>query len=240
MESQREKTVHGIFQSISGGYDRMNDVISLGMHRAWKEALVDAVCARRPGRVLDVCCGTGDVALALAKRLPAASVAGLDFSENMLAQARRRKDRALTLVNLELVRGSAMDLPFPAESFDCVTISFGLRNLPDFEAAVGELVRVTRPGGAVFCLDSYQPDPPAVRPFYRLYFKRLVTLEGRLLAGSGPAYRWLYDSTASFLSKGALGELMGAQGLEQVAIKPFLFGAAALHRGVRPALQERV
>ncbi len=237
--SEQERTVYGVFQSISGDYDRMNDVISLGMHRTWKRELVDAVCAQRPARVLDVCCGTGDLALALARRLPAASVSGLDFSGEMLAVARRRRDEALSLVNLDLIQGSAMDLPFADNSFDCVTISFGLRNLPDFEKAVRELVRVVRPGGSVWCLDSFQPDIPAVQPLYKLYFRDLVGLQGRILAKNEAAYRWLYTSTEQFLSKQALLRLFAHCGLERVACKPYLFGAAACHRGFKAERKDR-
>ena len=234
MEPEREEKVYDIFQSISGDYDRMNDVISLGMHRGWKRDLREAVCRRRPQRVLDVCCGTGDVALALAEALPAASVTGLDFSGEMLSVARRRRERNPRLVNLELLEGNAMALPFGEKTFDCVTISFGLRNRPDYGRAMQELVRVTRPGGAVFCLDSYRPDVPAVLPFYSIYFKRLVELEGRVLTGNGPAYRWLHDSTGQFLTKSGMRALMKGAGLEQIAMKRYLFGAAACHRGIRP------
>ena len=211
---EKERKVYRVFQDISGEYDRMNDIVSLGMHRAWKRELVDAVCARRPRRVLDVCCGTGDISLALAEALPAASVTGLDFSGEMLAVARRRQAGDLKLVNLEFLQGNAMELPFPDDAFDCVTISFGLRNLPDWGGAVRELVRVVRPGGAVWCLDAFQPDAPAVKPFYRLYFRDIVGLQGKILAGNEAAYRWLYDSTEQFLSKQALLRLFERCGLE--------------------------
>lgn len=236
---EKERKVYRVFQSISGDYDRMNDVVSLGMHRTWKRELVDAVCACHPRRVLDVCCGTGDLSLALARRLPAASVTGLDFSEEMLAVARRRQAGNLKLVNLEFVRGNAMELPFEENTFDCVTISFGLRNLPDYEKAVREFVRVLRPGGTFWCLDSYKPDPPAVQPFYKFYFRDIVGLQGKLLAGNESAYRWLYDSTEQFLSKQALLRLLKHCGLERAACKRYLFGAAACHRGFKAELKNK-
>ena len=131
-----------------------------------------------------------------------------------------------------------MALPFAENTFDCVTISFGLRNLPDFEGAVREMVRVVRPEGSVWCLDSFQPDVPAVRPLYRLYFRDIVGLQGRVLAKNEAAYRWLYTSTEQFLSKQALLRLFSHCGLERVACKRYLFGAAACHRGFKAELKK--
>lgn len=232
MSAEKEQMVHAVFEAISQKYDRMNDIISLGMHRGWKRALVDEMSATGPRRILDVCCGTGDLALELARKNPGATVVGLDFSGEMLRVAGERLSRA-GRSNISFVEGSAMSMPFGAGEFDCAVISFGLRNLPDYRGAVEALVRVVRPGGGVYCLDSSYPEHPFIRPFYKLYFKHVVSLLGGLLARNRAEYRWLYDSTAQFLTKGDLLRLMKDCGLERCGCKSYLFGAAARHVGFR-------
>ena len=228
----KEEKVYAVFERISGRYDRMNDLISLGLHRRWKGELAGRAAALEPRRVLDVCCGTGDLSLALAPAMPGAAVTGLDFSPEMLAVARKRL-AAHPADNLRFLRGNALELPFPDGSFVCAVISFGLRNLADSPRAAAELARVVRPGGWVFCLDSFYPRSPLVRPFYTLYFKHLVTLLG---GRDGAEYRWLYTSTRSFLAPAELAALFARQGLEGCAWRPYLLGAAALHWGRKPAV----
>jgi demethylmenaquinone methyltransferase/2-methoxy-6-polyprenyl-1,4-benzoquinol methylase len=232
MSGSREEQVYDVFQSISRRYDRMNDLISLGMHRRWKRELTGKVEELRPRRVLDVCCGTGDVSIAIARTMPGAQVVGLDFSPEMLDVAGRRLEAA-GLKNVEFLQGNALALPFADGGFDCAVISFGLRNLSDYGRAVGELARVVRPGGGVFCLDSFYPQTPLVRPFYTFYFKYLVTLLG---GQDGAQYRWLYTSTRKFLAPQALAELLAAKGLERCGYRTYLFGAAALHQGRKPTV----
>lgn len=224
--------VHGVFESIAGGYDAANDRISLGMHRMWKRRLEDvavAACAgSEPGMVLDVCCGTGDITEQIARAHPELLVVGLDFSAGMLDVACRR---VAGLHNVVLVEGDAMELPFDDGVFDAAVISFGLRNTPDYERVVRQMARVTRAGGMVACLDASVPDAAFVRPFYRLYYKYIMTLLGGGVRHHGE-YEWLYESTQRFLSKAGLAALFGRVGLEDVAVRSFMCGAAALHTGV--------
>lgn len=224
--------VHGVFESIADGYDAANDRISLGMHRMWKRCLEDvalAACAgREPGIVLDVCCGTGDITEQIARAHPELLVVGLDFSAGMLDVA---CTRMAGMDNVLLVEGNAMDLPFDDGIFDAAVVSFGLRNTPDYEQVLRQMARVTRPGGSVACLDASVPDAAFVRPFYRLYYKYIMTLLGGGVRHHGE-YEWLYESTQQFLSKIELAALFGRVGLEQVAARSFMCGAAALHTGV--------
>ncbi len=224
--------VHGVFENIAEGYDAANDRISLGMHRMWKRCLEDvavAACAgSEPGVVLDVCCGTGDITEQIARAHPELLVVGLDFSDRMLDVA---CERTAGLENVLLVAGDAQDLPFDDAVFDAAVVSFGLRNTPDYERVLRQMARVTRAGGAIACLDASVPDSGLVRPFYRLYYKHVMTLLGGGVRHHGE-YEWLYESTQEFLSKIELAALFGRVGLERVAARSFMCGAAALHTGV--------
>ncbi|MDR1017067.1 MAG: bifunctional demethylmenaquinone methyltransferase/2-methoxy-6-polyprenyl-1,4-benzoquinol methylase UbiE [Coriobacteriales bacterium] len=239
--AQKQRQVHRIFSTIAEGYDQMNDVESFRLHRAWKRALLDRVAAVRPRRVLDVACGTGDIALALSQRLPECEVVALDFCEPMLAVARRRareqpdkRDGGFCSHLPQFVQGDAMHLPFPDGNFDAVTISFGLRNMPDYAQVVAEMTRVIKPGGLFCCLEASYPTNPAIVPFFRLYFKHIMPRLGAAVAGHRDEYQWLNDSTEAFLTKPALVELMRECGLAGVRYRSFLFGSAALHVGKKP------
>ena len=227
--------VHGVFEAIADGYDAANDRISLGMHRLWKRALCDAALkpctnAKRAGLILDVCCGTGDITAMLVEKNPDVLVCGLDFSAHMLDVAR---ERTKGLPNVMLVEGNAMQLPFDDDTFDSAVISFGLRNTPDYDQVVSEMVRVTRPGGCVACLDASVPESAVIQPFYQFYYKNVMTLFGGGISHR-KEYDWLYESTQEFLRKDELVRLFEDCGLISACARPFMFGAAALHTGVKP------
>lgn len=249
---EKSEYVHGVFSKISDSYDLMNDLESLGLHRLWKARLVKELSRPRPKRILDIACGTGDVAFALAETNPKAEVVGLDFNESMLGVARRRAAVEMPLsfvvevdpergkgvyarpvTNLKLVAGNALDLPFAAESFDAVSISFGLRNMPDYGATLQEIYRVLKPGGSFHCLEASYPTNKLVKPPFRLYFKHWLPVLGKLVVGSSEEYSWLNTSTEAFLSKHELAQLMQQTGFKQVSYSSYLLGAAALHRSVK-------
>ena len=229
--------VHGVFESIAQQYDSANDRISLGMHRLWKQALEDvavSTCSHPDagaGLVLDVCCGTGDITERIARNHPNIFVTGLDFSAQMLDVARHRTQ---DLQNVMLVEGNAMSLPFDDDTFDSAVISFGLRNTPDYEQVVGEMMRVVKPGGVVACLDASVPDSKLIDPFYQFYYKNILTFLGGGFSHHDQ-YEWLYESTQEFLRKDQLKALFEKVGLAYVSVRPFMFGAAALHVGYVPA-----
>lgn len=234
--------VHGVFESIAQGYDAANDRISLGMHRLWKRALCDVALSACPGasvdragRILDVCCGTGDITQMLASRDASTLVCGIDFSANMLEVA---KQRLCNLDNVMLVLGNAMQLPFDDGTFDSAVVSFGLRNTPDYGQVIDEMTRVVRPGGVVACLDASVPDSELIQPFYRLYYKHIMTLLGGGLSHR-EEYDWLYESTQEFLRKDELAQLFVESGLVQVEVWSFMFGAAALHTGIKPNAEQK-
>jgi demethylmenaquinone methyltransferase / 2-methoxy-6-polyprenyl-1,4-benzoquinol methylase len=213
--------VRTMFDRISPVYDAMNRTMTLGLDRRWRRAAAEAV-VRHGDRVLDACCGTGDLALA-AKEAGAGPVTGLDFSPRMLERARAKSRE------IEWVQGDLLALQFEDASFDAATVGFGVRNLEDLERGVGELRRVLRPGGRLAILEITQPRG-LLAPFYRLWFDRLVPLLGKLLPG-GSAYTYLPASVRRFPGPEELGELLRAAGFDEVRWRLFAGGIVALHTG---------
>ena len=212
--------VRTMFDRISPVYDAMNRTMTLGLDQRWRRATAEA--AVRPGdRVLDACCGTGD--LAVAAKAAGGRVTGLDFSRRMLERARRKSSE------IEWVRGDALELPFGDASFDAATVGFGARNLDDLERGLAELRRVLRPGGRLAILEITRPRG-LLAPFYRLWFDRLVPLLGRVLPG-GSAYTYLPASVRRFPGPEELAELLRSAGFENVRWRLFAGGIVALHTG---------
>jgi demethylmenaquinone methyltransferase / 2-methoxy-6-polyprenyl-1,4-benzoquinol methylase len=210
--------VEAMFDRISPVYDPMNRLMTAGLDRRWRRLTVQAVV--RPGdEVLDACCGTGDLALEAARA--GAHVTGLDFSERMLERAGRKSS------SVEWVRGDMLALPFPDGSFDAVTIGFGIRNVEDLLAGLGELARVLRPGGRLGCLEITRPRG-LLRPFFALWFDGLVPLAGKVLPG-GDAYSYLPASVRRFPGPEDLGEAMRAAGFGEIGWRLLGGGIVALH-----------
>jgi demethylmenaquinone methyltransferase/2-methoxy-6-polyprenyl-1,4-benzoquinol methylase len=212
--------VRTMFDRISPVYDAMNRTMTLGLDQRWRRAAAAAVVG--PGdRVLDACCGTGD--LAVAAMAAGGTVTGLDFSERMLERARGKSGE------IEWVQGDALALPFGDASFDAATVGFGARNLDDLERGLAELRRVLRPGGRLAILEITRPRG-LLAPFYRLWFDRFVPLLGRILPG-GSAYTYLPASVRRFPGPEELAELLRAAGFEHVRWRLFAGGIVALHMG---------
>jgi demethylmenaquinone methyltransferase/2-methoxy-6-polyprenyl-1,4-benzoquinol methylase len=211
-----------MFDRISGFYDVMNRAMTLGLDRRWRRLAAEAVV--RPGdEVLDACCGTGD--LALAAERAGGRVTGLDFSTGMLAWARGKSS------TVTWVLGDVTALPFPDESFDAVTVGFGIRNVPDLEVGLAELARVLRPGGRIACLEITRPEG-ILKPFFRLWFDGLIPLTGKVLPG-GRAYTYLPASVRRFPGPSDLAAAFGRAGFEGVGWKLMGGGIVALHVGTR-------
>jgi len=210
--------VRRMFDRIAPVYDAMNRVMTAGLDRRWRRVTVEQV-VRRGDRVLDACCGTGDLAIAARDR--GASVVGLDFSERMLEHARAKRG------DIDWVSGDLLSLPFEDGSFDAVTVGFGVRNVDDLSAALAEMRRVLRPAGRVGILEITRPRGAAA-PFYRLWFDRLVPLLGRVLPG-GSAYTYLPASVRRFPGPDELSALLIAAGFSAVRVRLFAGGIVALH-----------
>ncbi|MFN8224537.1 MAG: bifunctional demethylmenaquinone methyltransferase/2-methoxy-6-polyprenyl-1,4-benzoquinol methylase UbiE [Gaiellales bacterium] len=213
--------VRGLFDRIAPVYDVMNRVMTAGLDQAWRRLAVESVV--QPGdRVLDACCGTGDLAVAAARE--GGVVTGLDFSEKMLARARRKSEA------IEWHQGDLLALPFADDSFDAATVGFGIRNVDDLEAGLRELARVLRPGGRVAVLEITQPRG-ALRPFFSLWFDRVVPLLGRILPG-GAAYTYLPASVRRFPDAEALEGALVRNGFDDVRFRLLGGTIVALHVGV--------
>lgn len=229
MNNDKEEKVQGVFQRISGNYDMMNDIISVGLHRGWKDSLADEI-SQKGKSILDVCCGTGDLTVMLSKKDDLNEITGLDFSQNMLSVAKDRVDEN-ELKNVKLIQGNAMDLPFENDCFDCAVISFGLRNVADYSKVISEMARVVKKGGWVYCLEASYPDSKYIKPFFRLYFRYIMPRLAGLITGKQEEYEWLNESTELFLKKNELADLFKKCGLSEVTYKTYLMGSAALHKG---------
>jgi demethylmenaquinone methyltransferase/2-methoxy-6-polyprenyl-1,4-benzoquinol methylase len=210
-----------MFDRIAPVYDAMNRVMTAGLDRRWRRLAAEAVV--RPGdRVLDACCGTGD--LALAAERAGGRVTGLDFSEPMLARARRKSS------SVDWVHGDLLAPPFRDGSFEAVTVGFGVRNVADLGRGFRELARVLVPGGRVACLEITRPTGP-LRPFFRLWFDGVVPLLGKVLPG-GAAYTYLPASVRRFPGPADLAAVMREAGFERVEWRLLAGGIVALHIGI--------
>ncbi len=217
------ETVRQMFDRISPVYDLMNRVLTAGLDGRWRRLTAASVV--RPGdRVLDACCGTGD--LALADLEAGGEVTALDFSERMLERARPKSDA------VRWVRGDAMMLPFEDATFDSATIGFGIRNVSDLEAGLAELARVLSPGGRLGCLEITQPRGP-LRPFFRLWFDHLIPFAGKVLPG-GAAYTYLPASVRRFPGPEELAAAMERSGFTDVTFRLLAGGIVTLHTARRP------
>ncbi|WP_391121721.1 demethylmenaquinone methyltransferase [Psychrobacillus sp. L3] len=231
MGKSKEQYVHEVFESISDNYDSMNSVISFQQHIKWRTDTMKAMQVKNGSKALDVCCGTADWTIALAGATgPTGKVIGLDFSQNMLNVG---KDKVKNITQIELIQGNAMELPFEDNSFDYVTIGFGLRNVPDYKQVLEEMKRVAKPGGMVVCLETSQPDSKLFNVGFRFYFRYVMPLFGKLFAKSYKEYSWLQESAKDFPNRETLSQLFEEVGLKKVSNKPYSGGAAARHIGFK-------
>ncbi len=225
-----ETQVRAMFDRIAGLYDRMNTVMTAGLHHQWRRRAADLAGLGPGQQALDVATGTGDLAFELARRVgPAGQVVGSDFSERMLALA-VDKAAADRVGNVSFEVGNALALPYDDDRFDAATVGFGARNFSDLERGVGEMVRVVRPGGRVVVLEITTPHRPPLSTFFDLWFDRLVPWLGRL-AGDAQAYSYLPASVRRFPGPEALAALLGRAGLIDVRYVLTAGGIIALHSG---------
>jgi demethylmenaquinone methyltransferase / 2-methoxy-6-polyprenyl-1,4-benzoquinol methylase len=223
--------VRGMFDRIAGVYDLMNTAMTAGMHHRWRERAAAMAELEPGGSALDVCCGTGDLALQLARRVgPEGEVVGCDFSERMLELARAKADRD-GVSGIRFEWADALELPYPDASFDAATIGFGARNLADLDRGLAELRRVVRPGGRLVILEITQPTRPPLSGFFSLWFDRIVPLLGTF-AGDRSAYTYLPESVKRFPSPRGLAERMAAAGFPRVRYLVLAGGIITIHAGV--------
>ena len=224
--------VNRMFDRIADRYDLLNSVMTAGLHHRWRRRAADRAELGPGDAALDVCCGTGDMTVELARRVsPAGYVVGCDFSEPMLDLARRKAaERGIAAARFEWA--DALQLPYDAGRFDAVTVGFGIRNFADRDGGLREMARVLRPGGRLVILEITEPQRPPLSTFYSLWFDRIVPKLGSA-AGDAEAYSYLPESVHSFPSPLELAEKMDAAGLGQIRWTVLAGGIIAIHSGVR-------
>jgi demethylmenaquinone methyltransferase/2-methoxy-6-polyprenyl-1,4-benzoquinol methylase len=215
-----------MFRIIAPRYDFATRVFSYGMDRSWKQLGVQKASLPNGAMVLDLACGTGDFSQIVLQSLPGARVVAVDLTEQMLDVARRRS-------RTEVVCGNAMALPFDDGLFDCVFVGYGLRNFPDLTTALGEIHRVTRPGGLMVSLDFFLPANRLLRTLYLGYLYTQGAFWGLLLHGHPRLYTYIPDSLRGFISVKDLSSLLRRTGYAQVDARPYIFGGIGLHWGVK-------
>ena len=223
----RAQRVRELFNAIAPRYDFINDLQSLGLHRRWKKRLVTLAEPAKGQRALDLCCGTGDIALALARR--GAEVTGLDFSQPMLDQATAR-DREKTVTFLP---GDALETKQPDNHFDLVTIAYGLRNLASVEAGLAEMHRVAKPGGKILVLEFGQPSNRFLRFWYHGYLKYAVPIFGKIFCRNAPAYAYIHESLKNYPAQDDVNKILRDLGCEQTEIHRILGSTMTINVGVK-------
>ncbi len=223
--------VHGVFNSVASRYDLMNDLMSAGVHRIWKDAMMDWLAPRNGQRLLDVAGGTGDIAFRFLERAPQAQAVVLDLTESMLIEGRQRAEAVDLADRLDWVVGDAMALPFPDGVFDAYTIAFGIRNVTRIEAALSEALRVLRPGGRLMVLEFSQLPEPALQWVYDRYSFNVIPALGRMVANDRDSYQYLVESIRRFPDQETFAQMIREAGFEQVRYRNLSMGIAALHSG---------
>lgn len=220
-------TIRRMFAGVAPRYDLLNHVLSLGIDRRWRCEVVSSLSLESGDRVLDVCCGTGDLALEIA---PRARCAACDFTWEMLTRAQEKSTRAGAPIRL--AAADALRLPFPSGAFDAATVGFGVRNLEDLGAGLRELRRVLRPGGVLAILEFSQPTHPLLRGLYRFYLHGLLPVVGRVLSKRQGAYRYLADSIAGFPDPETLCRFLVDAGFRDASYRQLTGGIVAIHKAV--------
>lgn len=226
--------VERIFSVIAKRYDMLNSILTLNIDRLWRRKAIKICDIKKEQKVLDLCCGTGQMinyeCRAVGKNT---TVIGVDFSQEMLNVGAKRLSQSLKDYKYKLIKGSILELPFEENTFDCITIAFGLRNIPDKNKALSEMYRVLKPGGTVMCLELSKPNIPVLKKIYNLYFNHVLPLLGSIGTGDKKAYYYLRDSVNNFMDKKQLRQTFETNGFKNSQYKSLTFGIASIHYGTK-------
>ena len=230
-EDEKAGMVHGVFTRVANRYDLMNDLMSVGIHRLWKDAMMDWLAPRAGQRLLDVAGGTGDIAFRFLARAPEARATVLDMTESMLIEGQKRAEAENLADRLDWVVGDAMALPFADNTFDVYTISFGIRNVTRIPDALAEAFRVLKPGGRLMVLEFSQLPNPALQWAYDRYSFNVIPTLGQAVANDRESYQYLVESIRKFPDQDSFATMIRQAGFEQVKYRNLTMGVAALHSG---------
>jgi demethylmenaquinone methyltransferase/2-methoxy-6-polyprenyl-1,4-benzoquinol methylase len=228
---ERSAKVNDLFATIARRYDLINDLQSFGLHRGWKRQVVRLAQVQSGSSALDLCCGTGDISFALARQ--GAQVTGLDFSQQMLEVAARRNQKN-SAAHPKFIQGDALHVPFADNSFDAVTVGYGLRNLASWADGIGEMARLAKPGGRLVVLDFGKPPNALWRSLYFTHLKLSVPLIGLLFCGNAQAYAYILESLKHYPAQLAVADKMRELKLRNVRVINLLGGAMAINYGEKP------
>ena len=231
--AEKQRYVADLFSRISGRYDLMNDLMTLGMHRRWKRQTAALAALGLSGPAIDVSTGTGDLALELARRPGIEHAVGLDLLPKMVSLAESKAESRRLSATVTMMSGDALSLPFANGSFACASAGFSLRNMPDVKQALSEMVRVVRPGGRVVILELSPMKHGLRSTLFHPIFHGLIPMIGRLVAGDGTAYSYLPRSVDHFLEAERLADMLSRLGLAEVDYRRVGFGTVALHWGIK-------
>ena len=230
-EAEKAGMVHGVFTRVANRYDVMNDVMSVGIHRLWKDAMMDWLAPRPGQKLLDVAGGTGDIAFRFMGRAKSGHATVCDLTESMLVEGRKRAEAENLAASLDWIVGDAMALPFAANTFDVYTISFGIRNVTRIPDALAEAYRVLKPGGRLMVLEFSQLPNPALQWAYDRYSFNVIPLMGQIVANDRASYQYLVESIRKFPDQEAFAGMIRRAGFAQVKYRNLSMGIAALHSG---------
>ena len=233
-EDKKESLVAGVFNSVAGKYDVMNDVMSFGIHRIWKKIALQHTGLKKGMRALDVAGGTGDLSIEMSKQVgPTGEIVMSDINAAMLEQGRRRLLDKGIAGNVQFIEANAEDLPFEDNSFDCITIAFGLRNVTHQDKALSSMYRVLKPGGRLLVLEFSKPVVPGLNKLYDFYSFNVLPVMGRVIANDEASYRYLAESIRMHPSQDTLKQMMQDAGFERCTYHNMSGGIVALHKGFK-------
>lgn len=228
--------INNIFSSIADKYDRLNTILTLNIDQSWRKKAVKICDINENTKILDLCCGTGKMIELECKDAGKNNiVTGLDFNREMINIGCKKLNQSINEYKFKLLQGDAMNLPFHDNSFDCITIAFGLRNLLDKKKALSEMYRVLKPGGKLVCLELSKPEIPILKNIYNLYFNFTLPIIGYLGTQNKSAYYYLRDSVNSFMTKNQLKNEFDNVGFKNSCYKSLTFGIASIHCGIKAA-----
>ncbi len=231
---QKAEQVEEMFNNIAPAYDFMNRAMTLGIDRSWRRKAVKSLPKGKDIRILDIATGTGDLAILIHKLTGSEHITGIDLAENMLEIARHKAAATSSPSAFRFLKADSLNMPFPDNSFNCITAAYGVRNFADLLAGYREMFRVLKPGGMLAILELSTPVNPIVRPLYNIYTRRLIPAVGRLIAGDSRAYTYLPESIAAVPQGNNMLALMQKAGFTKTACRTFTFGTCSFYTAIKP------
>lgn len=231
----RSKTqqVRTMFDNIAPAYDFMNRAMTFGIDRIWRRKAVGMLAGKKPVRILDVATGTGDLAMLLARRIPGSVITGIDLSEGMISVGEKKISQAGLTDRISLQAGDCLNMPWPDDTFDAVTVAYGVRNFENLLKGYREMLRVLRPGGSICVIELSTPTSPIVKPLYRFYTRCIIPAVGRMVSKDVRAYAYLPESIAAVPQREAMTDLMTQGGFTGAAYRTLTFGTCCIYTATK-------